>query len=388
MASEPRDPRRPLHPSTLAAQAQHFVDPVTGSVVPAIDVSTTYARDGDYALIGGLSYSRDDNPTYLQAESLLARLEGGAGAKLFASGMAAISAVFQSLRPGDHAVVPRGQYFGTLKMLRQTIEPMGVAVTYVDASDIEAIAAAVRPGETRLVYVETPANPTWAVTDIAAAAEVAHRAGAELAVDSTAATPVLTRPIEHGADLVVHSATKYLNGHSDVVAGAIVTAAETERWQRIGLQRALGGAVLGPFEAFLLLRGMRTLFLRVERASATAMAIARRLDGDPRVRQVCYPGLAGFPGHEVAARQMTGGFGGMLSLRLAGGRNACLEMLSKVEVFTRATSLGGVESLIEHRWTIEQPHSDVPDDLVRLSIGIEAAEDLIADLDRALGPRP
>jgi len=379
---------RALDPATLAAQAQHFVDPATGSVVPAIDVSTTYARDRDYALVGGLSYSRDDNPTYLQAESLLARLEGGAGAKLFASGMAAISAVFQTLRPGDHAVVPRGQYFGTLKMLRQTIEPMGVAVTYVDASDIDAIAAAVRPGETRLVYVETPANPTWAVTDIAAAAEVAHRAGAILAVDSTVATPVLSRPIEHGANLVVHSATKYLNGHSDVLAGAIVTAADDERWEQIGLQRALNGAVLGPFEAFLLLRGMRTLFLRVERASATAMAIAHRFDGDQRVRQVCYPGLAAFPGHAVAARQMTGGFGGMLSLRLAGGRDACLAMLSKVEVFTRATSLGGVESLIEHRWTIEQPHSDVPEDLVRLSIGIEAAGDLIADLDRALGPGP
>jgi cystathionine gamma-synthase len=378
---------RALRPETLAAQADHFVDPVTGSVVPAIDVSTTYARDDAYDLIGGLSYGRDDNPTYLQAEALLAKLEGGAAAKLFASGLAAIAAVFQTLRPGDHAVVPAEQYFGTLKLLRALIEPMGVAVDYVPAGDLDALAAAVRPGVTRLVYIETPANPTWAVTDIAGAAAIAHAAGAELAVDSTAATPVLTRPIEHGADLVVHSATKYLNGHSDVLAGAIVTAAETERWARIGTIRALGGAVLGPFEAFLLLRGMRTLYLRVRQASATAQAIAEAVDGHRAVSQVCYPGLPAFPGHAVAARQMAGGFGGMLSLRLAGGRAASLDMLSKVAVFTRATSLGGVESLIEHRWTIEQPHSSVPEDLVRLSVGIEAADDLIGDLVQALDPQ-
>ena len=376
--------RKPPHPQTLAAQAGGFVDMQTGAITPPLHPSTTFARNERYERIGGRGYSRDDNPTYDQVETVLARLEGGAAAKLFASGMAATATVFQALPAGSQAVVSRAMYFGTPKWLRDVAEPAGQQVRFVDTADLDALRAAVEPGKTRLVYIETPANPTWAITDIAAAAEIAHAAGAILAVDSTAASPVLTRPIEHGADLVVHSATKYLNGHSDVVAGAIVTAAESELWERIGKIRYLAGAVLGPFEAWLLLRGMRTLFVRVRQACASAQRIAEHFDGHAGIATVCYPGLPDFPGHAVAAKQMSGGFGGMLSLRVAGGGPAALSLIKNVRLFLRATSLGGVESLIEHRHTIESPDTEVPEDLLRVSIGLESVDDLIADLEQAL----
>jgi len=247
-----------------------------------------------------------------------------------------------------------------------------------------AIAKTVRKGETRLVWIETPCNPTWDIIDIAAAAETAHGIGARLAVDSTIPTPVLTQPIKYGADIVMHSASKYLNGHSDVVAGAVVTAEDDQFWSRIQKVRADGGAILGPFEAWLLQRGMRTLFLRVQRACKSAMTIANRFDGHANLEAVLYPGLPGHPGHEIAARQMHGGFGGMLSLRIKGGAEGALAVVSKCKLFTRATSLGGVESLIEHRYSIEGKSSPIPKDLLRLSIGIEAVEDLIADLEQAL----
>ncbi len=378
------DRKPPTDPETLVAQAGGFVDQQTGAIIPPLHPSTTFARDDTYEKIGGRGYSRDDNPTYDQVEHVLARLEGGAAAKLFASGMAATATVFQAMPAGSQAVVSRAMYFGTPKWLRDVAQPAGQDVRFVDTSDLDALRAAVEPGKTKLVYVETPANPTWAVTDIAAAAQIAHDAGAILAVDSTAASPVLCRPIEHGADLVVHSATKYLNGHSDVIAGAVVTAAETELWDRIGQIRYLAGAVLGPFEAWLLLRGMRTLFVRVRQCSDNARRIAEHFDGHPGIAEVCYPGLPGFPGHAVAAKQMSGGFGGMLSLRVAGGGPAALSLIKRVRVFLRATSLGGVESLIEHRHTIESPDTEVPDDLLRLSIGLESVEDLIADLEQAL----
>lgn len=372
-------------PETLAARADGYVCRETGAVTPPIHPSSTYARDERYEKIGGhRGYSRDDNPTYDVAEQLLAKLEGGASAKLFASGMAAIASIFQALSPGDHVVAGRDLYFGTPKYLREIAIPWGLQVEFVDTADLEAVERAVRPGATKLVYIETPANPTWKITDIAAVAAIARAAGAALAVDSTTASPVITRPIEHGADFVVHSATKYLNGHSDVLAGAVVAAREDALWERIGKQRFLAGGILGPFEAWLLLRGMRTLYVRVRQASDSAMRIARHFEGHKAVAQVCYPGLPGFPGHDIAARQMTGGFGGMLSLRLAGGGEAAVAMVRKVKLFVRATSLGGVESLIEHRATIEGEDSDVPADLLRLSVGLEAVEDLIADLEQAL----
>jgi cystathionine gamma-synthase len=242
-----------------------------------------------------------------------------------------------------------------------------------------------RPGRTRLLWIETPANPLWSVTDIAGAAEIAHRAGALLAVDSTAATPVLTRPVALGADVVMHSATKYLNGHSDVIAGSLTTARKDEFWERLVAARSGGGAILGSFEAYLLLRGMRTLFPRVERACHSAQQIAEALSAHPGIAEVLYPGLPAHPGHAVAVRQMTGGFGGMLSVRVAGGAEAAIAAAAKVEVWQRATSLGGVESLIEHRFSIEGADSPVPPDLLRLSVGIEDPADLLADLDAALG---
>jgi len=372
-------------PETLAARGNGFLCADTGAITPPIHPSSTFARDENYERIGQGGYSRDDNPTYTVAEDLLNELEGGAGAKLFASGMAATCAVFQALAPGDHVVVSETMYFGTPKWLREWAVRWGLEVAFVDTTNGEALAAAVKPGVTRLVYIETPANPLWSVTDIRAAANIAHGAGAALAVDNTAASPVLTRPIEHGADLVVHSATKYLNGHSDVVAGAIVTAREDDLWERIGQLRYLAGAILGPFEAWLLLRGMRTLFVRVRQSSQSAMAIARHFDGHPKIAQVCYPGLESFPGHDIAARQMSGGFSGMLSLRVAGGGEAALNLAKRCKLFIRATSLGGVESLIEHRATIEGDDSDTPEDLLRLSIGLEEVGDLIADLEQALG---
>jgi cystathionine gamma-synthase len=375
---------RNLAPETQAAQALGRVDSVTRALVPSVHLSTTYQRDPDGGYSSGRGYTRPHNPTYDEPEDLLSALEGGSDCMLFASGMAAATAVFQSLLPGDHVVAPRVMYWALHTWLSEFAVSWGLDVEFVDTCDLDALAAAMRPGKTRLVWLETPANPTWDITDIAAAADIAHSAGARLAIDSTVVTPVLTRPLELGADLVVHSASKYLNGHSDVLAGAVVCAAKDSFWQRISAWRRDGGAVLGPFEAWLLLRGMRTLFVRVQRSCESALTIARYFEGHPRLIGVLYPGLPGHPGHAVAARQMTGGFGGMLSLRHRDGEAAAVATAARVEVFRRATSLGGVESLIEQRASIEGPSSTVPPDLLRLSIGIENPGDLIADLEQAL----
>lgn len=379
-----RKSKRPAkhRPETLAARALGWLD-AGGAVVPPINPSTTYARAPDYTLIGGRSYSRDDSASYAQPEALLAALENGAGALLFASGMAATAAAFQALKPGDHVVVQRDLYYGLPKWISGWAEPWGLKASFVPTGDLKALEGAVKKGKTKLVWIETPANPTWTVTDIAAAAKIAHAAGARLAVDSTAATPVLTRPIEHGADIVMHSATKFLNGHSDVIAGALVTARDDEYWQRVRYVRQLGGAVLGPFESWLLLRGMRTLHLRVRQQSENALLIATRFQRHKKLKMVCYPGLRDAPGHDVATRQMHGGYGGMLSLRFAGGPKAVLKFVSRLDVFVRATSLGGVESLVEHRGSVEGPESTVPHDLLRVSVGVEHADDLIADLEQA-----
>ncbi|HEY7461010.1 MAG TPA: aminotransferase class V-fold PLP-dependent enzyme [Gemmatimonadota bacterium] len=378
-------PERTLHPATLAAQALGHVDPATRALVPGIHPSTTYLREPDGSYPSGRVYSRTENPSYEPAEDLIAELEGGAGCLLFGSGMAAATAAFQSLAPGDHVVSQDVMYWGVRKWLTQFAVPWGLDVDLIPAGDLTALEAALRPGRTKLVWIETPANPTWAITDIAAAAGLAHAAGARLAVDSTAATPVLTRPLALGADLVMHSATKYLNGHTDVVAGALVTAQPDEMWERLRALRHDAGPVLGPFEAWLLLRGIRTLVLRVEACCRGAAAVAQRFHGHPRVREVLYPGLPSHPGHAVAARQMRGGFGGMLSLCIAGGEKAAIDVAARVRVFKRATSLGGVESLIEHRASVEPPESKVPRDLLRISIGIEHPDDLIADLEQAIG---
>lgn len=375
---------RRLDPATRVAQALGAVDEPTRAIIPPLHTATTYLRDPDNRYRAGYSYGRDDNPTVEQVERLLGDLEGGAACLAFGSGMAAATAVFQALRPGDHVLAPEVMYWGLRRWLKSFGPTWNVAVEFVDTTDAASIEAAIRPGRTRLVWLETPANPTWAITDIAAAARIAHRAGALLAVDNTVPTPLLTRPIELGADLVMHSASKYLNGHSDVIAGALVSAREDELWARITELRAGGGAILGPFEAWLLLRGMRTLALRVERACTGAMTLAERLADHPGVAAVLHPGLAGHPGHEIAARQMTGGFGGMLSIRIEGGEAAAIATAADVELWKRATSLGGVESLIEHRASVEGPDSPCPADLLRLSVGIEDVDDLHADLVRAL----
>jgi cystathionine gamma-synthase len=379
--------RADLDIATRVAQALGAIDHATGALVPPVHSSTTYVRDRDYKLPGPWSYGRPHNPTVEAAEAVLASIEGGVGALLFASGTAAFTTVFQALKPGDHVVAPKEMYWALRTWLIELLQPWGVAVDLVDMTDLHAVAAAVRPGQTRVVWIETPANPSWLVTDIAAVADIAHRAGAVLGVDSTSATPVLTRPIEHGADIVMHSATKYLNGHSDVLAGALIAARDDALWQRIVRLRWANGAILGGFEAWLLLRGLRTLVLRVRQASRSAQAIAEHCLGHPNVAQVLYPGLGNDPGHAVAKRQMSGGFGGMLSIRVQGGREAALAVAGRLQLFARATSLGGVESLVEHRASIEGPGSPVPPDLLRLSVGIEAVGDLIADLDQALARR-
>ena len=374
-----------LSPETETAQGLYEGEPETGGLVPPVHLATTFERGADYALVNPRhSYARDDAPSYLPAEGLLARLEGAADALVFASGTAAAMAVIQALRPGDRIVAPRVMYWGLRARFGAFAERWGLDFALFDQEDPDDLARTVASGRTALVWIETPANPTWDVIDIAAAAATARAAGALLAVDNTVPTPVLSRPLALGADLVMHSATKYLNGHSDVVAGALAGARRDELWTRIRENRAGGGGILGPFEAWLLHRGMRTLFLRVRRASENAMAIARHFAGDPRLAAVLYPGLPGHPGHAVAARQMAGGFGGMLSLRLKGGAEAALRAVGACRVLKRATSLGGVESLIEHRASIEGAGSPVPDDLLRLSIGIEAPEDLIRDLEQAL----
>lgn len=375
----------PLHFETLAAQGMGRVADPYREIVPPIHVSTTYERGTDGAYPGGRVYARADNPTFDQAEALIASLEGAAGALVFGSGQAAAAAVFQSLAPGDCVLAPRSMYWGLRNWMSQFAATWGLTLAFYANASTDELATTTRTLRPRLIWIETPANPTWDITDIAAASELAREVGAIVAVDSTVATPLLTRPIELGAHIVMHSATKYLNGHSDVIAGALATARDDELWQRIRYARSSGGAVLGPFEAWLLLRGMRTLHLRVNAACANAQAIAERLHQHPKLSHVLYPGLPTHPGHATAAKQMQGGFGGMLSLRLREGEEAAKTFTARLRVFKRATSLGSVESLAEHRASVEGPGTACPPDLVRLSIGIEHVDDLIGDLEQALG---
>jgi cystathionine gamma-synthase len=375
---------RNLDPATTAAQALGWVDEKTRAVIGPLHPSTTFLRDPDNTYSSGRTYARDDNPTFDQAEAVLAALEGGAAAKLFASGMAAATAVFMALRPGDHVIAPQVMYWSLRSWLATVLREWNIETDFVDATNLAVIEAAIRPGRTKVIWIETPANPLWGITDIAGAATLAHDAGAILAADSTVATPVLTRPLALGADLVMHSATKYLNGHSDVVAGALVTRERTPFWDRIVAVRKQQGGILGTFEAYLLLRGMRTLFLRVPAMSRSAQAIAEHFARHPRIEAVLYPGLATDPGHAIAARQMQGGFGGMLSIRVKGGERAAITTAAHVALWKRATSLGGVESLIEHRASVEGANSPAPTDLLRLSVGLEATTDLIGDLEQAL----
>ena len=379
-------------PESIAAQALGFIDDKTKEIVGQIHTSTTYIRDADNQYRNGRVYARDNNPTFEQPESVLNALEGGHQTLLFASGMAAATAVFQALNPGDHVIVPKVMYWALRNWLKTFATRWGLHITFVDATDLAQLRAAIEPGKTKLVWIESPANPIWSITDIAATCEIAHAAGALVAVDSTVATPVLTRPIEQGADIVMHAATKYLNGHSDVVAGTLTCARDSETWQRIRSIRAQIGGIAGPFEAWLLMRGMRTLFPRVRVACVSAQKIAEHFSTSSmsaQIAEVLYPGLPTFKGHTIAAKQMQGGFGGMMSIRFQpsatnSGEAIAIAVAAKTALWKRATSLGGVESLIEHRASVEGEGTPAPPDLLRLSVGIEDAQDLIDDLTQAL----
>ena len=368
---------------TLAVHAGHAIDPTTGSVAPPLYLSTTYARDPQGIPLGGHTYIRESNPTQAQLEAALALLEGGEAALVFASGMAAGIALLQSLAPGSHVLLPDDVYYGYRAAGQEFLPQWGIRADGVAMDDLDALAAAIQP-ETRLVWIETPSNPLLKVVDVAAVARMAHEAGALSVLDNTFATPVLQRPLALGVDVVLHSSTKYLGGHSDVQGGALIFARRDGLAERLDHLRHITGGVASPFNSWLILRGVRTLACRMAAQSAHALAVARALAEHPAVARVYYPGLASHPGHAIAARQMNGGFGAMISFLAAGGKDAALRAVSRVRLLTRATSLGGVESLIEHRASSEGPTSRTPQDLIRLSIGLEHPEDLIADLDQAL----
>ncbi|MCP4298000.1 MAG: aminotransferase class I/II-fold pyridoxal phosphate-dependent enzyme [Proteobacteria bacterium] len=376
---------RKISNATKLAQALHSIESGTGAVIPPVIASTTFARDDEYNLVqNDLSYGRDQNPGYRLVEEIVADLEGGKDALLFSSGMAAATALFLSLKIGAHVVAPSIMYHGLRDWLIQLSKEGRFDLELVDMTDINNLKDAVIPDQTELVWLETPCNPTWGITDISAAADIAHSAGAIVVADSTISTPLLTRPIDHGVDFVFHSATKYLNGHSDVIAGVLVCREENELWKRVSFERKYGGAILGPFEAWLLLRGMRTMSIRVKESCKSATLIASHLSQHPKIERVLYPGLESHPGHEIAKQQMTGGFGGVLSVLTKGDPDFARAVACNTKVFVPATSLGGVESLIEHRATIEGPNSPVSPNLLRFSIGIESVDDLIDDIDQAL----
>jgi cystathionine gamma-synthase len=374
---------------TRAIHAGYEPDPTTGAVIPPIYATSTYKQDGVGGLRGGYEYSRSANPTRTALEGALAALEDGERGFAFASGLAAEDTIVRALcRPGDHVVIPDDAYGGTFRLFDKVAQPWGLAHSPAPVSDVEAVRAAIQPGKTRIVWVETPTNPLLNIGDIEALAAVAHDAGALLVVDNTFASPYLQQPLTLGADVVVHSTTKYVGGHSDVVGGAVVVR-DLETAEAITFHQNAMGAVAGPFDAFLTHRGLKTLGVRMDRHCDNAERVVDFLTGHPAVEQVIYPGLEDHPGHAVAGRQMKR-YGGMVSFRVTGGEAHALAVCERTEVFTLGESLGGVESLIEHpgRMThasVAGTDLEVPADLVRLSVGIETAEDLLADLDRALG---
>ena len=369
------------HPETVAIHAGRKVDSATGAVAAPIHLSTTFERATDGSFPSGFDYARSNNPNRATLEKALALLEGGAVAAAFASGSAAASAVFQSLSPNDHVLAPLEAYHGILRLLRSQFQRWNLAVDFVDMTDLNLVRQAMRPA-TKMVWAETPSNPTLKLTDLAAVAEIAHAGGALFACDNTW-TPLIQRPFALGADLVMHSTTKYFGGHSDVLSGALIAREDNEFFQRIREVQKLAGAIPGPFDCWLVHRGMHTLPLRMRAHSENAQRVAQFLETHPRVTRVHYPGLKSHPQHELARRQMSS-FGGMLSIELKGDRAAAMQLPNELRIFTRATSLGGVESLIEHRQSIEGPDTLTPETLLRISIGLEHPDDLIADLAQAL----
>jgi len=384
----PASPARPANPfdmriETLAAHAGLAVDPVTGAVTPPIHLSTTFEREPDGSYRGGHVYSRTSNPNRHALETALAALESAEAALAFSSGSAASMSVFQALAPGDHVLAPDDAYYGTLRTARELLGPWGLELDVADMTDLEAVQRALKPN-TRLVWVETPSNPLVRVVDIAALATLAHSVGARCVVDNTWATPVLQQPLALGADVVMHSTTKYLGGHTDLLGGALVLRARDAFHDRLLAIQTLGGAVPSPFDCWLLLRGMRTLPWRMRAHCANAAGVARFLASRAEVEAVHYPGLPTHAGHALASRQMSD-FGGMLSVQVRGGRDEALAFSNQLRLFTRATSLGGPESLIEHRASVEGPTTRAPENLLRISVGLEHVDDLIDDLRQALG---
>jgi cystathionine gamma-synthase len=372
-----------MHIETLAVHAGRHTDPATGAVAPPIHLSTTFERapDGEYPL--GFSYSREDNPNRRRLEECLAALEGGTEALAFSSGMAAASAIVQGLEPGDHIIAPDDVYYGLRRLIGEVFDKWRLEVSYVDMADLDTVNAAVR-ANTRLVWMETPSNPLLKITDLPAIAAIARRANAIGVCDATFATPVLQRTLDWGIDMVVHSTTKYIGGHSDVLGGALITKFQNYLFERARKSLQIGGAAPSPFDCWLILRGVDTLPCRVRAQTESAGRIAIFLKAHQAVEAVHYPGLAGHPGHAVAAHQMTG-FGGMLSMQLHGGRERAMQVAAGTRLFTRATSLGGTHSLIEHRASVEGANTRTPQNLLRISVGLENAEDLIGDLEQALG---
>jgi cystathionine gamma-synthase len=373
--------------NTLAIHAGQEPDPLTGSVAVPIYQTSTYKQDGVGGLRGGYEYSRSANPTRTALEVALAAVEGGTHGFAFASGLAAEDTLLRAAcRPGDHVILPGDAYGGTFRLIARVLTNWGIEYTPVPLGDLDAVRAALRPA-TRVIWCETPTNPLLGIADIAALAEIAHVANARLVVDNTFASPYLQQPLALGADAVVHSTTKYLGGHSDVVGGALVVN-DAELAEQVGFHQNAMGAIAGPFDAWLVLRGLKTLGVRMDRHCANAQRVVQFLQEHPAVQDVLYPGLPAHPGHDLAARQMRD-FGGMVSFTLRGGEEAAVKVCGLVEVFTLGESLGGVESLIEHpaRMThasVAGSPLEVPADLVRLSVGIEDAEDLVADLAQAL----
>jgi len=368
---------------TIAVRVGRDIEAATGEVAPAVHLSTTYERDLDGGFSRGYDYIRPDNPGRRALEQCIAALEGGAEATAYASGSGASLAVFSLLRPGDHVLAPIESYHGTAKQLRDIVGPMGVTYSFVDMTKSEVVRKALTD-KTRLVWIETPSNPMLNISDVEAIAELAHGRGALVCVDNTFATPVWQKPLELGADLVMHSSTKYFGGHSDVMGGAVVVRDRGGLSVQLRDYQGTSGNVPSPFDCWLLRRSLTTLSCRVHAQTHTAARLVQFLHKNRAVERVFYPGLESHPGHEIARKQMSG-FGAMLSFCVRGGRDEAFTAAGRTKLFTRATSLGGVESLIEHRKSVEGPHSVTPENLLRVSVGLENADDLIADLDNALG---
>jgi cystathionine gamma-synthase len=376
------NPRKTYRLETLAVHAGHQVDAATGAVTEPIHLSTTFEREADGSYPRGFLYSRNGNPNRNGLETALTALEGGAACATFGSGLAAVTAIFQGLQPGDHVVAPRDIYHGTANVLKHLFAKWQVSASFVDMTQLDLVQAALQPN-TRIVWIETPSNPLLQCVDIAALAQMAHQAGARAIADNTFASPVLQRPLDLGCDMVMHATTKYLGGRSDVLGGAVVSKLADEAFANVRQAQLFGGGVPSPFDCWLVMRSLPTLPYRMQAHCANAMTVARFLEDHPQVSAVHYPGLEGNAFHALAQRQMSG-FGGMLSFELRAGKDAAMAVAQHLEVFTRATSLGGVESLIEHRASIEGPESKTPQGLLRVSVGLEHPDDLVEDLAQAL----